>query len=145
MQNFRTWHSGVTIAGVKALANFKELKDVTLGQRLAYTPPTTLSDDAVAVLAGMPSLENINLMEARLSLPALEKLKALPNLKHLTLTDIDIPSADIDTLKKEMPKVAITWAAPTAAMKRINAMFGPSPSAASGAAASAAPSPSPAP
>ena len=131
LENFRTWHTGVSLEGVKALTSLKNLKSITLGQRLAYTPPTTLSDDAVAVLAGIPSLEEIIFQEARLSLPALEKLKALPNLKRLTMNDIDTPESDIAKLKAEMPKVTIVWTAPSGnAIKRINSLFGPAPNAA---------------
>jgi hypothetical protein len=136
IENLRSWHSAVTIEGVKSLTALKGLKSLMLGQRLAQKPPATLSDDAVAVLAQIPSLESLDLEEARLSLPALEKLKQLPNLKRLSLKGVDISEADIATLKKELPKVTVSWTAPDAnAMHRINALFG---AAAGGPAASSA-------
>jgi hypothetical protein len=113
---------------VKALLALKQLKSLTLGQQGVTTFPATLNDDAVAVVAQLTSLESLNLQEARLSLAALTKLKQLPNLKRLTLDTIDISPADIDALKQQLPKVDIKWIAPTD-MRRINALFGPSPTA----------------
>ncbi|HVR82984.1 MAG TPA: hypothetical protein VMU54_01650, partial [Planctomycetota bacterium] len=45
LREFRTWHAGSTLTGMKSLSALKELKSLTLGQRLAYAPPTSLSDE----------------------------------------------------------------------------------------------------
>ncbi len=125
LKAFRTWHSGVSVDGVKKLQALKELKTLTIGQRLASKPPVTLSDDAVVALAAIPSLESLSLGEARLTLPALSKLKALPNLKHLTLDNIDLPEAQVTELKQQLPKVDVKWTAPNeAGKKRIDGLFG---------------------
>ena len=124
LKSFRTWHSGVTVEGVKKLSSLKQLTSLTLGQRLANTPPTTLSDAAVVALADCPSLEMLSLQEARLTLPALSQLKKLTHLKRLTLDGIDIPEADINTLKQQLAPVDVRWTAPNdAAKKRIEALF----------------------
>lgn len=102
LKAFRTWHSGVTVEGIKSLASLKELNNLMIGQRLANKPPATICDDAVAALATIPSLESINLGEARLSLPALSKLSQIPNLKILTLAGIDIPESDVNALKQQL-------------------------------------------
>lgn len=137
LKAFRTWHSGVTVEGVKALASLKELTTLTVGQRLANKPPATINDEGVAVLATIPSLEFLTLNEARLGLPALSKLGQLPNLKTLTLGEIDIPESDIATLKARLPKAKIIWNAPSpGSQKRIDGIFGP-------AVASAAPGATP--
>ncbi|HEY3900865.1 MAG TPA: hypothetical protein VGM54_19800 [Chthoniobacter sp.] len=126
LKSFRTWHSGVTVEGVKKISGLKQLTSLTLGQRLANTPPTTLSDAAVVALADCPSLEMLSLQEARLSLPALSQLKKLTHLKRLTLDGIDIPEADINTLKQQLAPVDVRWTAPNdAAKKRIEALFKP--------------------
>ena len=52
----------------------------------------------MAIVAEIPSLEVLQLSEARLSLTALLKLKGLPKLKALTLDAIQIPEADVKTL-----------------------------------------------
>ena len=128
LKAFRTWHTGVTLEGVKSLTALKNLKSLTLGQRLAQKGPPTLNDDAVAVLAGIPSLEELNLMEARLSLSSLSKLQQLPNLKHLKLDGIEISESDIATLKQQLPKVQIIWNPPNEAdKKRIDGIFGTPP------------------
>ena len=126
LKGFRTWHTGVTVEGVKALSALKELKTLAIGQRLSMKPPVTLNDETVAVIAEFSSLEALTLQEARLSLPALTKLKQLPNLKRLTLDGIDIPESDIAALKQELPKAEIKWTAPNeAGQRRIEALFGP--------------------
>lgn len=125
VKEFRTWHSGVTIEGVKKLRALKNLTSLTLGQRLSNTPPVTLSDEAVTVLAECSSLESLALQEARLTLPALAQLKMLPNLKRLTLDGIDIAESDIAVLKQQLAKTDVRWTAPTDPnKKRIEALFG---------------------
>jgi len=126
LKGLRVWHTGVTTEGVKALRALKELKSLTLGQRLSSKPPVTLNDEAVAVIAELSSLEALTLQEARLSLPALLRLKQLPNLKRLTLDGIDIPEGDIATLRQELPKTEIKWTAPNdSGQHRIEGLFGP--------------------
>jgi hypothetical protein len=124
LKSFRTWHSGVTVEGVKKLSGLKQLTSLTLGQRLANTPPTTLSDAAVVALAECPSLEMLTLQEARLTLPALGQLKKLTHLKRLSLDGIDIAEADVNTLKQQLAPVDVRWTAPNdAAKKRIESLF----------------------
>ena len=126
LKEFRTWHAGQTLEGVKKLKELKGLKSLTLGQRLSYTPPTTLSDETLPVLAELASLETLRLEEARLRLESLVRLKQLPQLKKLALEGIDLPEADVERLKSELPKVEIQWTKPNETyMKRIQKLFGP--------------------
>jgi len=125
LKEFRVWHSGVTVEGIKKLQSLPEIKSLTIGQRLAYKPPTTVSDETVVAVAGCPSLEALALQEARLTLPALSQLKKLPHLKKLTLDGIDLSDADLASLKQQLPQTEIKWTAPNdAAKKRIDALFG---------------------
>jgi hypothetical protein len=125
LKEFRTWHSGVTIEGVRNLKTLKGLKSLNLGQRLSFKPPVSVSNETLATLAEMTSLESVQLSEARLSLPALSKLKDLPILKKLILDGIELPKADLELLKKELPKVEIKYIEPTEAnTKRIHQLFG---------------------
>ena len=124
LKNFRTWHSGVTIEGVRKLVALKQLTSIYLGQRLSNEPPTTLSDAALPVLAQLPLLEDVTLNEARLTLGALSELKKLTHLKKLTLGGIAITESDIATLKQQLPKTDVNWTAPDEqARKRIGALF----------------------
>jgi hypothetical protein len=124
LREFRTWHSGVTIEGVRKLRTLKDVRSIMLGQRLAYTPPACVSDEAVAVLAGMKSLEMLSVSEARLSLPALKGLKQLPKLKRLTLDGIEMSEADLAALRQQLSQVDVKWTAPSeAAVKRIKGIF----------------------
>jgi hypothetical protein len=125
LEEFRCWHAGNTPAGVAKLKELAGLKRINLGQRLAYKPPAAVSDETIATLVEMKSLESLQLSEARLKLAALVELKHLPHLKILTLDGIDMPESDVEQLKKELPMVQIKWTRPTEAyVKRIKAMFG---------------------
>lgn len=126
LQEFRTWHAGQTLEGVKHLRNLTGLKSLTLGQRLAYKPPTTLSDETLPILAELKTLETLQLEEARLKRESLCLLKGLPELKKLTLQGIDLPDAEVGLLRGDLPRVEIQWTRPNDAyMKRIQALFGP--------------------
>jgi hypothetical protein len=128
LKNFRTWHSGVTPEGVKKIAALKNLTSITLGQRLSYAPPVTLSDAALPVLAELPLLEDIGLQEARLTLGALSQLKKLAHLKRLTLEGVEIAESDVAALKQQLPKTDVKWTAPNEQnKKRIEALFKPAP------------------
>ena len=125
LQEFRTWHAGPTQEGVKKLTALKNLKSLYLGQRLTYKPPACPTDETIAVLVELKSLESIQLDETRLSFAALQQLKQLPALKKLTLGGIDMPREDVERLKKELPQVKIEWTEPNEVyQKRIRALFG---------------------
>jgi hypothetical protein len=125
LKEVRTWHAGQTLEGIKELRSLKTLKYLTLGQRLAYKPPTSLSDETIAILAEIKSLESLQLEEARLKFDALVQLKQLPELKKLILEGIDIPESDVERLRKELPKVEVKWTKPNETYtKRIQQLFG---------------------
>jgi hypothetical protein len=124
LKEFRTWHTGVTIDGVKKLRALKNLTSLTLGQRLSYTPPVTVSDATVAVVAEFSSLEALSLQEARLTSSALGALKNLPHLKRLTLDGIELAAPEIAALKQLLPKADVRWTPPSEAnVKRIKSLF----------------------
>ncbi len=113
LKEFRTWHTYQTHAGNEHLLKLTGLRSLMLGQRLRQYngKPNGLSiDDAtLATLAKMTWLESLSLDEVRLSYVALAQLKALPNLKKLTLQHTDISEADIAKLRADLPKVVIEW------------------------------------
>ncbi len=114
LRDFRTWHTYQGPAGNESLTKLPELKSLWLGQRLRRydggSNALNLDDSTFDVLTKLNTLESLTLDEARLSLAALTRLKELPRLKKLELRRIDIPAADIETLKASLPSVSITWA-----------------------------------
>ena len=125
LREFRSWHAGTTLEGVKKLTALQGLKNLTLGQRLAYAPPTSVSDETIAVLLDIKSLETLQLEESRLKPEILFRLKELPNLKKLTLEGIELQEADVERLRAELGKVDVKWTAPNETyLKRIRALFG---------------------
>jgi hypothetical protein len=124
LKQLRTWHAGQTIEGLKKIKDLKNLTSLTLGQRLTYTPPASVSDETIPLLLELKSLEVLQLEEARLSLAALAQLKQLTQLKKLNLEGIDIAETDVERLKKELPKVEVVWKKPNEVFqKRIHALF----------------------
>ena len=113
LRDFRTWHTYQTQAGNESLTKLPELKSLWLGQRLRRydggSNAASLDDSTFNVLTKLKTLEALTLDEARLSLAALQRLKELPRLKKLELRRIDIPAADVETLRTALPSVAIDW------------------------------------
>jgi len=125
LQEFRTWHAGVTQEGVKKLKELPNLKNLNLGQRLTYKPPACPTDGTIDILIELKSLETLQLSETRLSFTSLQRLKQLTTLKKLTLEGIEISKADLERLEKELPKVKVTWTEPNETYKkRIRALLG---------------------
>jgi hypothetical protein len=113
LKEFRTWHTFQTQAGNEHLLKLTGLRSLMLGQRLRQYggKPNGLSidDSTLVTLAKMKSLESLSLDEVRLTHAGLAQLKALPNLKKLTLQHADIPDADIAKLRADLPGVTIEW------------------------------------
>lgn len=57
----------------------------------------------------MKSIEALSLDEVRLTHAGLAQLKALPNLKKLSLQRADIPEADLAKLRADLPGVTLEW------------------------------------
>jgi sulfatase modifying factor 1 len=117
LKEFKTWHTKQTDPRHLHLLKLKNLKSLLLGNnlRLHDDRPRRLSltDATLETIAGLKSLERLELWEARLSLSALLRLKALPNLKALAFTNVDIPADDLERLRREMPGVTIDFKPPT--------------------------------
>ena len=117
LKDFRTWHTYQSQAGNAALEKLPNLRSLTLGQRLRHwdgsSNALSLDDATLDVLSRLQTLESLSLDEAKLSLEALLKLKALPKLRKLSLQRIDISGKDVALLKAVLPDVKIEWAALT--------------------------------
>jgi hypothetical protein len=118
LENFRTWHTYQTEAGNVHLKSLTNLKSLHLGQRLrrydGESNAHSLTDKTLDIVAELKSLETLTLAEQKFSMDALTKLKALPNLKRLELSQVDIPAADIEAVKAALPRVTVDWKAVTA-------------------------------
>ncbi|MFN3153475.1 hypothetical protein [Bremerella sp.] len=112
LESFREWHNTETSNGLKHLIKLQNLKSVRLGQRLpswGKDTPASFDNDSIAILAKIPSLESVELTEARLSYDAVVQLKVLPNLKKVIISQVDISEADVEKLKAAMPGVEVKW------------------------------------
>lgn len=112
LESFREWHNTETKQGLENLEKLVHLKSIRLGQRLpswGNKTPASFDNETLAILAKMPSLEVIELTEARLDYKGIVQLKDLPNLKTIKIHQVDISQADIEKLKAAMPGVKIDW------------------------------------
>lgn len=112
LESFREWHNTETQEGLGYLEKLANLKSIRLGQRLpswGKNTPASFDNETLAVLAKMPSLELIELTEARLDYEGIVQLKQLPNLKKIKIHQVDIGEDDIEKLKTAMPNVEFDW------------------------------------
>ena len=96
---------GVTDAGVVALAKHPALEKLTLDPQ--FRP--IITDAAIAPLATIPNLKDLSINETVLSYAGVSQLKAAKSLTKLTLQKNGIPTAEVDKLKAELPKVEIKY------------------------------------
>lgn len=116
LKEFAQWHNWESHKAIEHLTELPNLRVLKIGQRLPgrgrpLTP--SFDDDTLAVIARIKTLEKIDLQEARLSLAGLKHLEALPRLRELSVKWVDAPTADVDQLRKLLPKVEIKWQAIT--------------------------------
>ena len=111
LRNFRTWHTGQTQAGMAHLAKLENLVALRLGQRLPGwgSPEPSFDGSTIPVIAGMKALEQLELTEARLTAADLAPLAGLPRLKRLVILTCDIPPADVEKLRDDLPGVKIEF------------------------------------
>lgn len=110
LKDLRVWHTMNTDAGTAKLKDATNLRSVWLAPQFT----TRITDESLARLADVKSLEEVRITETKLTWDAgLQHLIALPKLKKLNLDETDITDADLAKLKEELPKVEVSRKAPT--------------------------------
>lgn len=113
LENFRTWHTYQTEAGNRHLLGLTNLKSLHLGQRLrrydGSSNAHSLTDATLDIVTQLKSLDTLTLAEQQFSTAALSRLSALPNLKRLELTQVDIPAEEVERVRKALPGVQVVW------------------------------------
>ena len=109
LKEFNNWHTRQTDPHAPYLLKLTSLTKLKLG-RCGDKNVQALTDETLATLAQLKSLEDLSLEEARLTLPAVQQLKALPHLKTLSLRNcLDIPATEMDKLRQQLSGVTIQW------------------------------------
>jgi hypothetical protein len=110
LKDFSTWHTYQTEAGNAHIAKLPNLRSLKLGQRLPGKDrkATSLSDISLVTIAGMKTLEDLKIGEARFTLEGVKVLKGLPSLKTLLLYETDFPETGVEPLKQALPTVKVT-------------------------------------
>lgn len=109
---FRQWHNLETAAALSHLKGMPKLRRLMIGQRLTSKTrgkEPSFTDATIDLIVQLTGLEELTLTEARLSGDALIKLKALPKLKKLSVSQVDTPAADIEKVKAALNGVTISW------------------------------------
>ncbi len=119
LKELRTWHTYRTEKSNKEIAKLPNLTLLRLGQRLprGMGVPWSLSDDSLPTLAGIKTLQRLEIGETHFTPKALEQLGKLPKLKTLMIYNTNLAEADIAALGKRMPKVKIDFKPQTPAEK----------------------------
>ena len=105
------YHTRVTDAGLACLKELPELREVNVGPQFSMR----LGDAGLAVLAAIPTLESITYEETILTRDgSLKHLKNLQGLRELKLNKTEISTADLESLKADLPKVKIEHTPPEA-------------------------------
>ena len=112
LKEFSSWHTQYGDPAHPYLLKLKNLEALRLGNSLkrydGKPRQLCLTDATIATIAQVTSLKSLNLMQAKLSLPALLSLKNLPQLATLRLDDIDLSAADYEKLRAALPRVKLT-------------------------------------
>lgn len=109
---FRQWHNLETAAALSHLTGMPKLRRLMIGQRLVSRTrgkEPSFTDATIDLIVQLTGLEELTLTEARLSGDALIKLKALPKLKKLSVSQVDTLAADIEKVKTALANVTIAW------------------------------------
>lgn len=111
LRELSTWHTYQTEAGNAEIAKLPNLTSLRIGQRLprADAKVPSLSEVSLVTFVKIKTLESLKLSEARLTAGALRILKSLPKLKQLGITESDIPAADVEKLRVELPGVKVDF------------------------------------
>ncbi len=113
LKEFSSWHTHFTTASNGAFRKLVNLTKLTIGNSMpawnGKPRQLSLTDSTLDDISQMPALEDLTLMQASFTLPALEKLKALPKLKTLKFDNVNVEPADIQKLRTELPNVKITY------------------------------------
>ena len=94
----------LTDAGVQLMASaLHNLHYLNIGHN------TLLTECAVsALVAGMPELRTLNLMEAHITSSAMDKLAKLRHLRHLCIHGCRASLASVKAIQKKMPGLQVT-------------------------------------
>jgi internalin A len=100
----------LNISGAKITpAGLKLLQGLPLEQ-LSLWNCAALDDSAAPVLAGIPTLANLDLSYTGAGDAALQSLAMLPLLKYLYLTDTKVTPLAVEAFRKQKPASFVSWA-----------------------------------
>ncbi len=113
--------------GIAKLANLKQLKRLNISgarltpegvkalqslplEQLSLWACESLEDPVADVLAGMPTLTQLDLSYTKVGDQGLQRLARLPNLKQLYLTETQVTPAGVESFRKQRPSTFVSWA-----------------------------------
>jgi hypothetical protein len=111
LRDFSTWHTAQTQAGNQHLKKLTNLTALRFGQRLPRGKDHAPNFDAttLALFAEMPSLESLDVFEAKLTAADFAPLKKLPKLIRLKIHGTEITEADVAKVRELLPTVKVDY------------------------------------
>lgn len=108
-------HLAVTVARIQELGKKPSVESLSLSGRNV----TTLNNGCLAAVAKIHSLQTLKLSFAVLTYDGgLKQLEGLPNLRSLSLSQVDISAADLDKFKTALPSVKVSLIPMTAEYRK---------------------------
>jgi hypothetical protein len=113
LKEFSSWHTHFTLESNTAFPKLIHVTTLTIGNSMpawnGKPRQLSLTDATLPMIAQMTALEHLTLMQAHFTLPGLQRLKALPNLKTLNLQGVEVTPAEVEKLRAELPAVKIEY------------------------------------
>lgn len=109
LKELHTWHTYQSEAANDFIAAMPNLRSLHMGQRLRWGggKAVSLSDKSLPKFAAMKSLETLSIGEAHFTVAGLAVLKSAPKLTKLDLYQTDLPEADVELVRKELPGITV--------------------------------------
>lgn len=109
LKELATWHTYQSEAANDAIMTLPNLRSLHMGQRMRWggSKYVSLSDKTLVKFAQIKTLESLSIGEAHFTVAGLAVLKDLPALKKLDLYQTDLPEADVELVRKELPGITV--------------------------------------
>jgi internalin A len=96
--------------GVKHLIGLTKLKSISLTG--GGDSPFAITDQGLAILASLPNLERLFLINSRITEAGIAQLASMKKLRHLSIGSANLDGAAISRLRQALPRVKVLYCTP---------------------------------
>jgi len=94
--------SEISDAYIAHLSQLNHLKYLAISSNQGYAR-STITDNSMAYISGLKSLENLSLSDAKITAQGLQHVADLPALREITFENCEIPEQGVQQLKERLP------------------------------------------